>query len=198
MRSAGDQDAFVQTWAGLGNRSCCQVEVDVVCDEEVEAAVAVIVDEGTARIPALAVADYSGFLTYIGEGAVPIVVIENVLAEISDEQVVPAIVVVVADAASLSPARVRDAGFQGNVGKRAVPIVAEQMRGGLTAFGKTFKARAVDQENIEPAVVVVVVKGDAAARGFEQIFVFVLAAENGLCIQTGFAAHIDEDHSVIG
>ena len=66
------------------------------------------------------------------------------------------------------------------------------MRGRGLACGKTFESRAVHEKNIEPSVVVVVVEGDAAAGGFEKIFVFVFAAEDGLGVEAGFAGDVDE------
>ncbi len=46
---------------------------------------------------------------------------------------------------------------------------------GSAPLGKVVsKRRAVDEENVEPAVVIVIDKGDAAAGGFEQIFIALL------------------------
>ncbi len=73
----------------------------------------------------------------------------------------------------------KEAGFGGNVGECTVAIVLEEMIGGPLAGGEAFEASAVDQENVEPAVVVVIVESDPAAGGFEEVFVLVLAAENG-------------------
>ena len=45
-------------------------------------------------------------------------------------------------------------------------------------------------KDIEPAVVIVIVKRDAAAGGFEQILVLVFSAEDGFDIQAGFARDV--------
>ena len=66
------------------------------------------------------------------------------------------------------------------------------MRGAAPSLGETFQARAIDQKNVEPAVVIVIVESDAAAGGFEQIFVFVLASEDGLHVQVGFTSHVEK------
>ena len=58
--------------------------------------------------------------------------------------------------------------------------------------GKPSRRAAVDEEDVQPAVVVVVVESDAAAGGLEQIFVLVLAAEDGFGIQAGVVANVDE------
>ncbi len=47
-RPAGDLDAFVGACAGLGKRRGLDIEVDVVGDEEIEVAVAIVVEEGAA------------------------------------------------------------------------------------------------------------------------------------------------------
>ena len=71
-------------------------------------------------------------------------------------------------------------GFHGYVGKCAVAIVLEEMRRGFAAGGEAFEARSVHQENVEPAVVVVVIERDSAASGLQQVFVLMLAAVNGI------------------
>src|SRR5436309_2949763 len=91
----------------------------------------------------------------------------------------------------------KQAGFGGDVGEGAVAIVLEKMIGGFLAGGKTFQAVAVDKKNIQPAVVVVIVEGDAAAGGFEKIFIFVLAAENGFGVEAGFARDVEEGNAKI-
>ncbi len=94
----------MQLEAGARLRDRCEIEVDVVGDDEVELAVAVVVDEGAAGAPLLAGACDSGLLGYLFEGAVALVVEETVLAVAGDVEVVEAVVVVVADAGSLAPA----------------------------------------------------------------------------------------------
>jgi len=71
------------------------------------------------------------------------------------------------------------------------------MIAGLLAGGKTFETPAVDEKNIEPAVVVVIIESDAAAGGLEEIFVFVLAAENGFDIKAGFVRDVKEGYAKI-
>ena len=160
-------------------------------------AVAIVVDESAAGVPALAVAGDAGFFADIGESAVAVVVVENIFAEISHEEIVEAVVVVIADADSLAPAGMQEPGFLGDVGEGAVAIVSEKMIGGLLTNWKAFKARAVNQENVKPAVVIVIVESDAAASRFEKEFVFVLAAEDGLGVKAGFAGDVEEGDAEI-
>src|SRR5947209_20341298 len=86
----------------------------------------------------------------------------------------------------------RQAGFERQVSKSAIAIVFEQVGGRSLAGGKSFEARTVHEKDIQPAIVVVVVESDTAAGCFEQIFIFVLAAENCFGVQAGFASYIDK------
>src|SRR5207302_1754499 len=117
--------------------------------------------------------------------------------EVGDEEIVPAVVVVVADAHALSPAGVREACLCCYVGESAIPIVAEEMRGRLGPSRKAFKPRTIYEKNVQPAVIVVVVEGHAASRGLQQIFVLVLAAEDSLRVQARLASDIQEGYAEI-
>src|SRR5260370_34797091 len=68
----------------------------------------------------------------------------------------------------------------------------EQAGDRFVSGGKSFEARAVHQKNVEPAVVVVVVERDSAARGFEQAFVLVFAAEDRFDVKARFASDVHE------
>ncbi len=134
----------------------------------------------------------AGFGGDVGEGAVAVVAVEDVLAVVTDEEIVPAVVVVVADAAALAPAAVCEAGFGGDVGEGAVAIVFEEVRDGFLALGKAFDTGAVDEEDIDPVVVIVVEESYAAACGFEEISVFVFATVDGFGVEAGLAGDVDE------
>src|SRR5229473_3114309 len=151
--------------AGFGDRCGLQIEIDVIGDEEIEVAVAIVVDESAAGVPALASARDARFFADIGEGVVAIVVVEDIFSEVGDEEIVEAVVIVVADADSLSPAGMKQAGFGSDVSESTVAVVLEKVRSGFLASGKTFEAPAVDEENVQPAVVIVIVESGAAAGG---------------------------------
>ena len=191
-RTARHHDAFVQTRAGLGYRSGLQIEIDVIRDEKIDVPVAVVVDESAACVPALAVSSHAGFFANVGEGAVPVVVVENIFSEVGDEEIVEPVVVVVADAHALPPAGMNQTGFGGDVGEGAVTIILEKMRKGFLSGGKAFEAPAVHEKNIQPAVVVVIVESDSTASGFEEIFIFVFATENSFGMEAGLASNVDE------
>ncbi len=71
------------------------------------------------------------------------------------------------------------------------------MIGGFLPGGETFEAPAVDEKNVQPAVVVIIVERDAAAGGFEKIFILVLAAENGFGVEAGCARDVEEGNAEI-
>ena len=118
--------------------------------------------------------------------------IENVLTEITHKQIIKAVVIVISDTHALAPAVVNESDLRRHVGKRAVTIILEEMRGGLLARRKSLEAPAVHEKDIEPAVVVVIVKGDSTAGSFKQIFVFVLAAIDCYGVQPCGPPDIDE------
>src|SRR5260370_22957079 len=89
-----------------GTGAVARVHIDVVGDEKIELAVAIVIDEGTAGIPALAFGGNAGFGGDIGERAVAIVVVEDVFAEVGNEEIVEAVVLVLAPAPPLSPPRI--------------------------------------------------------------------------------------------
>src|SRR5213080_1321951 len=197
-RPARDHHTFIKTWSRLWNRSRSQVEIDVVGDEEIEFAVTIVVDKRAASVPTLAVPAHAGFVGHIGERAIAVIVVKHVLAKVACEEILKAVVVVVTNANALSPAGVGYASLQSNVGECAVSIIFEEMGRWLLALGETFQARSVHQENVEPAVVVVIIKSNAAASGLKQIFVLVLVAVDCFGVQSGFAGDIDKTYAEIG
>src|SRR5215510_12188303 len=69
------------------------------------------------------------------------------------------------------------------------------MTGWLLACGETFKPPSIDNKNIEPAIVVIVLKSNAATRGFHQVFVFLLTAKNGFQLKTCLPRNIDKSNA---
>ena len=117
---------------------------------------------------------------------------ENVFSKIGDEEVFVAVIVVVPDAAALSPAGAGNSRGERDIRKGSIAVVFEEARNRFLVFGKAFETPAVDDENIQPTVVVVVVESDAAAGGFEKIFIFVLAAVEGFSVEARFFGYVEE------
>src|SRR6202050_3528423 len=140
-------------------------------------AVAVVVDERTTGAPSFARTCDPRFFADLSEGAVAVVVIKHVLAVVGDVQVFKAVVIVIADANALTPAGMREPSSPGDVGKGAVAVVVIQMIGRSTGRGRTIQRRPVDDENVGPAVVVVVKGCHTGAGGLDDVFFCVHAAE---------------------
>src|SRR5437868_3252732 len=62
----------------------------------------------------------------------------------------------------------------------------------LFPFWKAFQSPAVYKEDIEPAIVVIVIESHATACSLKQVFVFLDTAEDGLRIQSGLSRDIDK------
>ena len=103
------------------------IELDEVADEEIEMAVAVVIEESAARAPAAFLLVEAGLPRDIGKRSVAVVVEEDVVAPEGAEQVVPAVVVVVAHADAGLPAAATNAGFLRDIGECAVAVVFVEM-----------------------------------------------------------------------
>src|SRR5580700_3027843 len=141
-------------------------------------AVAVIVDEGAAIAPGFAGTCDASFFGDVGESAIAVIVIEDVFSVVSDVEIFPAVVVVVADANALAPSGVGQASFLRDVGKSSVMIIMIEVACRNFARRKRAEAGAVHDEDVGPAVVVVVEDGDASSGGFNDVFFGVHATEN--------------------
>src|SRR5690348_1345896 len=98
-----------------------------------------------------------------------IVVIQPVLAVIRDVEIVPSVVVVVADANALSPAGRGQARLGGHIGKSAIVIIVIEAVGRPLACRETLEPGAIDEKNVGPAVVVVVKNRDAGPGGLNDV-----------------------------
>ena len=140
----------------------------IIRDYQVEFAVAIVIHPGSAggkfiRPP------QAGGLGYIGKRAVAIVVKQMALTERGDKYIVITIVVVISDRNAQTEHRNRETGFGSHVGERAIVIVVIKLRSGLRA-GMSGPIFAIDEQNVRPAVVVVVDESATRAHGFGQIF----------------------------
>ena len=153
---------FSRTW---GSR---RVEVHVVAHEKIQMAIAVVVEKATARPPLPSRSRNARLLGYVGESSVAVIAVENVAAPVANEQVVESIIVEVANAATLAPSRMRESSLPGDVGEGAVAVVAEQIARRLCRSLGALKVRAIHQEDVQPAIVVVIEQGDAGTHFFHQ------------------------------
>ena len=174
--------------AGLGR--LLQIEINVISHEQVQVPVAIVVDPGAAGAPAALLVEEAGPLGDVAEGAVAVVVVEHVLSPIRDEDVVEAVVVVVADSDGRGPSGPPQARFVGHVGERTVAIVFVEAVGGL--LGICIEPGTREEQNIQPAVVVVVQKRTAATRRLENVGALLGIAVNRRLGEACLAGDIGE------
>src|SRR6267154_46294 len=124
--------------------------------------VAVIVHKAAAGAPVLRMAPKTGGLGHIREGAIAVVAIQNILPKTGAENIVNAIVVIVADANAARPANRMQSRFFRNIGESAISVVLIETI--ARALGCVVHARARQNENVHPTVVVVVNEGAASVR----------------------------------
>src|SRR5580704_6302397 len=62
----------------------------------------------------------------------------------------------------------------------------------LFAFGESFQPPSIYQEEVQPAIVVVVIEGEAATRRFQQILVFAHAAVDSFEVEPRTLDYIHE------
>ena len=191
-RPARDRHSLVATQARLRRRVAVELDVDVVGGEEVEPAVAVVVDEGAARSPARARAAQTGLDGHVLEAPVALVPVEVVLSPVRDVQVDVSVVVVVAGAGALPPPALGEAGLLRDVGEAAVAAIPVEVIRRLRPARESLERRAVDQEHVLPAVAVVVEEGDAAARRLEQVLVLLAAPVDRERVEAGLPGGILE------
>src|SRR5262249_59387334 len=98
-----------------------EVPFEVPCDDQVEQAVAIVVDEESARRPASAA--NSRPVRYLREGPVPVVVIEDVAVHVRDIKVSVSVVVVICGGGAHTVPRSAHAGADRYIRVRPLAIV---------------------------------------------------------------------------
>src|SRR5579862_2085805 len=175
---------------GVGTRVKSRLErkIHIMGNKEIKLSVAVVIEEGASGTPAFGVTGDIRFAAHFGKGAVAVVTVEQVFSPIGDKNVLEAVVVVVADADTLSPAGMGQASFFGYVGEGSVAIVPKKFVAGRRPL--QFEARAVDQEDIKPAVVVVIDEGHAGPRGLEDVFFRLISSAHVVEIKMSIACDV--------
>src|ERR1700730_10840004 len=152
--------------------------------------IAVVVEECASRAPTAGRIGQTRRTGYIRERSVAVVAVEDVLSPVGDEQIVEAIIVIVAHTYAASPARLQQACPLGYIREAAVPVVFEEpIAGARRSVGE---ASPGEQKNIEPAVVVEVEKGATTTEGFDDVIFVVAFTVNCDGSQASFCGHIGE------
>ena len=116
--------------------------------------------------------------------------VEHVVAVVGDEQVVKAVVVVIAHGDGRRPARADEPGPLGHVGERAVAVVPIQAI--RRPRRRALQPGAVQHEEVEPPVVVVVEERDAAADHLDDVALAIDAAVDDGPGEAGLRGHIGQ------
>src|SRR6266478_1214273 len=192
LRSAHNRNAFPHARRPLTGRGRgCEIEINVIGDHQIQQSVAIVVNERAACTPSFSRTSNSRGFSDFFERAV-LVVIKAVLPVIGDVKVFPSVVVVVADAHSLSPACGAQTRLRSYVTKGSVVIVAIQMADGSFARGKAGKCGSVYKKNIRPTIVVIIEDRHPGSGGFDNVFLGLHAAEDVLHRESGFLSNIYE------
>src|SRR5690242_18668867 len=123
--------------------------------------VAIIVQEGAAGAPANVLVMETRSFRHVRERSVAVVAEEHVVAPEAAEQVIPSVVVVIADAHAGLPAGAANSGFFRDVAECSVAVVLVEMRRRRFPGGPVLAEQSsVCDVDIQPAVVVVIEKCD--------------------------------------
>ena len=117
------------------------------------------------------------------------------MAPVAAEQIIPAVIVIVAHADARAPTGPAQSGFFGNVRKCAIAVILEKMLGGRLAIGVGLlagEAVTVGQVDVDPAILVVIEEGQPAALGFHDVFLALDAAPYVRHVQAGLFGYIHE------
>ncbi len=107
-----------------------------------------------------------------------------------EEDVFVAVVIVVADGDAVEIAGASEAGVGGDVGEGAVAIVAVEAIGGVGEW--VAEAGAREDENVEPAIVIVIDKRAAAGHGFDDVIAAGGVASDGWRGEAGVVGDVCE------
>ncbi len=140
----------------------------IIRDHQIELAVAIVVHPGSAGGKLVRPPQSRGF-GYVCKGTVAVVVKQVALADGSDEDVIVAVVVIVADGDPQTVHRHRQPGLVSNIAKCSVVIVVEELQSGRARLRVSRPVLTIHQEDVGPAVVVVVDERAPRTHGFGKV-----------------------------
>lgn len=178
--------------AGLRKQVKVPPLVDVVCNEQVKASIAIIVNKDASRVPAPRIASDPCSFGQFGKGTIPVVMVKQILSVTGHEEIVPSIAVIITYAHALTPTRMRQSGSGGDVGESSIPVVVKQLVGRRAPRWEACINRGpVNQEKIGETVAIVINPCHAATGGLEQI-PFAFGSSKGVTkVQVRLLADID-------
>ena len=153
-----------------------EIPLHVTKNHEIEQAIVIEVHPSRAGGPAAAA--HARFFRDIGKRSVAVVVVQPVAAVFGDKQVFETVVVVIAYRHAVSIAHPLHPRSLGHVFERAVgflvvqamPVLGVGLARDRAQRSGIADGRAIHQENVQPAVIVVVEQGDAGAHDLQHVF----------------------------
>jgi hypothetical protein len=143
------------------------VELGKLADEEVQAAVAVVVEPDSAGVPSRS--GYARFLRDISECAIAVVVVQDASSNLGDIQIRETVTVVITDCYPHAITAAGDAGFFRDVGECTVAVVPIERVAQRPRRIVKLRLTAVDEVNVHPAIVVVIEKSTTGTARFGQV-----------------------------
>src|SRR6516162_6936941 len=134
----------------------------------------------------------------MGERTVAVVMINGVFTVVRNKQIQVAVIVVVTYADTLAPTPPRQARSHGHIGECAVAIVLVKVVRRLLAFGKVLEPPAIDQKDVEPAVVIVIKEGCTTAGCGKEEILCRMALDHGPRGQPGALCDVNVPGQVLG
>jgi hypothetical protein len=151
------------------NGKMVEVEINVVGDHEIDKAIAIVIAKRSAHRPTAI--RYPRLFGYIGEGAVGIVVVEDVATVTGYANIGPAIVVIVSDRAAYGEAGKPTPAFSVTSVKAVSVVVIEGSARFLTPKCP-LNRRCVGEVDVEPPVTVIIKKKYTATHRFDDVAAF--------------------------
>ena len=153
--------------------------------------VPVVVDKGTTRAPRCSGTRNSSFFRDLGEDTA-VVMVETVLAIVSNVEIFPPVVVVISHANSLAPPGRDQASLRGDIRKGSVMIVVVEMVGRRFICGEALQGRTIYDEDVRPPVIVIVENGNTSSGRLDNVFFGINPAEDSWRGKTCFSRDINK------
>ena len=184
LRPARDGQAIISAVLVLAGLRCpLRIQIDIVCNKQVEVAVTVVVYKTATGVPPSrwTVLLKAGLLRNIGERPVSVVVVKDDSTPISHDQIVISVVVIISDAAPLAPSRSKQSSFLRYVRKGPIAVIVKQKVRRLMLRRDALKSRPIHHKDVQPAIVVVIEKGNTTSRFLQEPALVGATAENIDC-----------------
>ena len=168
---------------------------DIVANEKIEPAIAVVIDPQRRSAEAFALAQ-SASVGYIYKCSLSGIAEETVLPDAGDQNVGKSVVVVVSDCYAHAIEFNIQSSARGHVCERAVAVVVIKTQRGMPLF-VAGPVPAVDEQDVLPAVAVVVKKSTTGAQSFGQKLAAIRSAVM-LKLNAGLLGDIHEREPRVG